>query len=44
MEKTRILILGLPGSGKTFLASRFAKKINAYWLNADKIRGKLRII
>lgn len=40
MKKIKILILGLPGSGKTFLASRFAKKVNAKWLNADKIRGK----
>lgn len=40
MRKTKILILGLPGSGKTYLARRFAKQINADWLNADKIRGK----
>lgn len=40
MKKKKILILGLPGSGKTYLASRFSKKINARWLNADKIRGK----
>ena len=32
--------MGLPGSGKTYLAKRFAKIINAEWLNADKIRGK----
>ena len=31
--------MGLPGSGKTFLAKRFSKLINAEWLNADKIRG-----
>ena len=36
----KILIMGLPGSGKTYLAKRFAKIINAEWLNADKIRGK----
>ena len=34
----RILIMGLPGSGKTYLAKRFTKIINAEWLNADKIR------
>ena len=32
--------MGLPGSGKTFIAKKLAKKLNAYWLNADKIRGK----
>lgn len=36
----KILIMGLPGSGKTFLAKRFSKIINADWLNADRIRGK----
>ena len=36
----KILIMGLPGSGKTYLAKRFSKIINAEWLNADKIRGK----
>ena len=40
MSKIRVLILGLPGSGKTYLAKRFAKKIKARWLNADKIRGR----
>lgn len=39
MKKIKILIMGLPGSGKTFLAKRFSKVINAEWLNADKIRG-----
>ena len=38
--KKKILIMGLPGSGKTYLAKRFSKIINAEWLNADKIRGK----
>jgi len=42
MKKIKILILGLPGSGKTYLARRFSKKINAEWLNADKIRGKFK--
>ena len=30
--------MGLPGSGKTYLASRLAPLINAAWYNADKIR------
>jgi adenylylsulfate kinase len=35
----RILICGLPGSGKTFLASRLVEHIpDAVWLNADKVR------
>ena len=36
----KILIMGLPGSGKTYLAKRFSKIINAKWINADKIRGR----
>ena len=43
MKKTiKILIMGLPGSGKTFLAKRFSKMIASEWLNADKIRGKYK--
>ena len=40
MKKIKILIMGLPGSGKTTLAKIIAKKLDAHWLNADKIRGK----
>ena len=36
----KILIMGLPGSGKTTLAGALVKLINAEWLNADKIRKK----
>ena len=32
--------MGLPGSGKTTLAKKLKKKLNADWLNADKIRKK----
>ncbi len=32
--------MGLPGSGKTYLARRFSQRINAELLNADKIRGQ----
>ncbi len=32
--------MGLPGSGKSFLAKRVVKFLKANWLNADKIRGK----
>ena len=34
----KILIMGLPGAGKTYLAERLAPLINATWLNADKVR------
>jgi adenylylsulfate kinase len=34
----KILIMGLPGSGKTTLASKLKSLINAQWLNADAIR------
>ena len=37
----KILIMGLPGSGKTTLASELVTLLNAKWLNADKIRTKL---
>ena len=34
--------MGLPGSGKTFLAKKIKKFLKADWLNADKIRGKYK--
>ena len=36
----KILIMGLPGSGKTTLAKKVVKFTNAHWLNADKVRNK----
>lgn len=41
----KVLIMGLPGSGKTTLASTIAEELNrlgikSYWLNADEIRAK----
>ena len=37
MQK-KILIMGLPGSGKTTLANKLAPMLNAVWLNADAVR------
>ena len=37
----KILVMGLPGSGKTTLASELAALLDAKWLNADKIREQL---
>tara|TARA_B100001939_G_scaffold347258_1_gene368310 strand:- start:704 stop:1123 length:420 start_codon:yes stop_codon:yes gene_type:complete len=34
----RILIMGLPGAGKTHLAKRLHVHLNCAWYNADKVR------
>ena len=34
----KILIMGLPGSGKTHLAQRLQKHLECAWFNADEIR------
>ena len=38
----KILIMGLPGSGKTTLAKEILKILDADWLNADKVRKKYK--
>ena len=38
----KILIMGLPGAGKTYLSERLAPILNATWLNADEVRKKMR--
>jgi len=34
----KILVMGLPGSGKTWFAERAQKALDCAWYNADKIR------
>ena len=34
----KILIMGLPGSGKTYLAERMQPILKSAWYNADKVR------
>lgn len=34
----KILVMGLPGAGKTHLAERLQKVLNCAWYNADKVR------
>ena len=34
----KTLIMGLPGSGKTYLAERLQPLLEAAWYNADKVR------
>jgi adenylylsulfate kinase len=36
----RILIMGLPGAGKTTLARALQARLNCAWFNADEIRAK----
>tara|TARA_Y100000361_G_C11159602_1_gene346301 strand:- start:867 stop:1670 length:804 start_codon:yes stop_codon:yes gene_type:complete len=36
--KRKILIMGLPGSGKTTLAEKLVKRLSAAWFNADAVR------
>lgn len=35
----KILVMGLPGSGKTHLSERLQKVLNCAWYNADSVRG-----
>jgi len=35
----KILIMGLPGSGKTWLATRLQEHLDCAWFNADEMRS-----
>ena len=34
----KILVMGLPGAGKTWLSTRLQKHLECAWFNADKVR------
>lgn len=36
-----VIVFGLPGSGKSYFASRLAKRINAGYLNSDRLRMEM---
>ncbi len=36
-----VLVLGLPGSGKSFFAKRLAERLNAEYENSDRLRKEL---
>jgi adenylylsulfate kinase len=38
MKSKKILIMGLPGSGKSYLSNLLAPMLKAIWLNADQVR------
>lgn len=41
IKKKKILVMGLPGSGKTVLSRLLAKKLNAVHFEADEIRREI---
>jgi predicted kinase len=36
-----VIVFGLPGSGKSYFASRLAKRINAGYINSDRLRKEM---
>lgn len=38
-----IIVMGLPGSGKSFFAELFAKKIKARYFSSDRVRNTLKM-
>ena len=43
VNSLKILVMGLPGAGKTTLAEKLSKKLSAEWINADKVKKGLMI-
>lgn len=41
MNHRKILILGLPGAGKTTLARALSSRLKAVWFNADDVRDNI---
>jgi adenylylsulfate kinase len=39
-KNKKILVMGLPGSGKSYLANKLANILGAEWLNADRVRAE----
>jgi len=42
IKSKKILIMGLPGAGKTYLAKQVYRELNAVWINGDKVRKKFK--
>jgi len=42
LNSMKILIMGLPGAGKTTLASKLVPLLKAKWLNADQVRKEAK--
>ena len=36
-----VIVFGLPGSGKSYFASRLAKRIDADYINSDRLRKEM---
>jgi hypothetical protein len=39
-KNKKILVMGLPGSGKSYLSDKLANILGAVWLNADRVRAE----
>ena len=39
-KNKKILVMGLPGSGKSYLSDKLATLLGAEWLNADRVRAE----
>jgi len=40
VKNKKILVMGLPGSGKSYLSDKLATLLGAVWLNADRVRAE----